>query len=339
MSHHNSSNQSSESTGGNFVALVLILTLVAIVAAIYVSNLPPSEGPDQPVSTLISRRFTLTFTPTPVTPTATATSTPTTTPTRTPTAVPSATPTSAASPTPSMAQRVSSGERTFQTVCSACHGFTAMGISGLGPSFIGNEFVNTRSNEELLAFVSVGREVRDPANKSGVAMPARGGNPTLTDNDILNVIAYIRSLNPDVQVVESGQGAATPAEVVSAGPTEVKATLVPAQFTPLSLSGITSRNDTAAVDQADKFFAAAESNYLFACSTCHGADGTGGPLAAPLSQSQLLLNQNGVALFNLIADPDPALGFPHPYRGGYPELTDEQILAIVGYLYQLNPGQ
>ncbi|MBK8134624.1 MAG: cytochrome c [Anaerolineae bacterium] len=337
MSQHHNSGHSNDSTSGNFVALVLILSLIAVVAVIYLSNLSPSQDSQEPVSTLISRRFTLTFTPTPVTPTATATFTPSATPTRTPTNVPSPTPTSPATATPSGALRVSSGERVFQGVCAACHGFNARGISGLGPSFVGNEFVNGRSNQDLLAFVSVGREVRDPANKSGVAMPARGGNPSLTDNDLLDVIYYIRSLNPDVQVVEDGQSSV---EVVVAAPTEILETLVPREFTPLSLAGITSANaDTSASTDVDPFFEEAKSNYLFSCSTCHGTDGSGGPMAAPLSESALLLNQNGIALLALIADPDPLLGFAHPYRGGYPELTDDQILAIIGYMYSLTGTQ
>lgn len=90
----------------------------------------------------------------------------------------------------------SEGERIFSQICSACHGANAEGVEGLGPALADNEFVQSNSDEEMVAFLVVGRPADDPANQSGIAMPARGGNPSLTDADLLDVVAYLRTLQP-----------------------------------------------------------------------------------------------------------------------------------------------
>jgi mono/diheme cytochrome c family protein len=90
---------------------------------------------------------------------------------------------------------VNAGRTTFLTVCAACHGPKALGVQGLGKPLVNSEFFNSRSDTELLTFLQNGRQVDDPLNTTGVAMPARGGRLNLTDTDLENIIAYIRSLN------------------------------------------------------------------------------------------------------------------------------------------------
>jgi mono/diheme cytochrome c family protein len=90
---------------------------------------------------------------------------------------------------------VKAGRTTFMMVCAACHSPKATGIKGLGKPLIGSAFFNGHTDAELLKFLQTGRPVTDPLNTTGVMMPARGGRLTLTDTDLANVIAYIRSLN------------------------------------------------------------------------------------------------------------------------------------------------
>ena len=86
------------------------------------------------------------------------------------------------------------GEALFQSTCSACHGADGKGMPNLGKDFTGSEFVHGLSDAEMLAFVKVGRPVSDPDNTTGVDMPPKGGNPALSDEDILDIIAFIRTL-------------------------------------------------------------------------------------------------------------------------------------------------
>ncbi len=86
------------------------------------------------------------------------------------------------------------GETKFNEVCIACHGPGGVGIENLGKPFPTSEFVRGSSDEELLTFVQKGRPMSDPANTTGVDMPPKGGNPALTDAQILDIVAYIRTL-------------------------------------------------------------------------------------------------------------------------------------------------
>ena len=86
------------------------------------------------------------------------------------------------------------GEPLFQSTCAACHGPDAKGLPALGKDLTTSEFFNSSSNEELLAFILVGRDANDPENTTGVAMLPKGGNPALSDEDILNIISFVRTI-------------------------------------------------------------------------------------------------------------------------------------------------
>lgn len=87
------------------------------------------------------------------------------------------------------------GEELYGQVCIACHGPGGAGVEGLGKPFTTSEFLQSNTEAELLAFVKTGRPISDPANTTGVDMPPKGGNPALTDEQILDIIAYIQTLN------------------------------------------------------------------------------------------------------------------------------------------------
>lgn len=107
------------------------------------------------------------------------------------------------------ASSVRAGSRLFSTTCTACHGSDAKGILGLGKPLIDSGFVDQLNDEQLVAFLHVGRLTTDPENTTGVAMPAKGGNPSLSDDDLNAIVDYIRSLN-GAMVVNDVEGNATP---------------------------------------------------------------------------------------------------------------------------------
>lgn len=86
------------------------------------------------------------------------------------------------------------GGEIFHETCMACHGATGMGIAGNGKNLVYSDFVANTDDAALVAFIKKGRDPGDPANTTGVGMPAKGGNPTLTDQDIQDVVTYLRSL-------------------------------------------------------------------------------------------------------------------------------------------------
>ncbi len=87
------------------------------------------------------------------------------------------------------------GKEQYDMLCIACHGPGGEGIEGLGKPFTTSEFLRERSDEEMVEFIKIGRPMSDPLNTTGVDMPPKGGNPALTDDQILDIIAYVRTLH------------------------------------------------------------------------------------------------------------------------------------------------
>jgi mono/diheme cytochrome c family protein len=92
---------------------------------------------------------------------------------------------------------VAAGIEFYAGTCIACHGPNGEGIEGLGKPWVGSDFINSRTDAEMLAFLIEGRASDHPENTTGIAMMPRGGNPSLTDDDLLDLIAYMRTLNLD----------------------------------------------------------------------------------------------------------------------------------------------
>ena len=94
------------------------------------------------------------------------------------------------------AHAFASGKAAFDNACAICHGFEGEGLPGLGPSLVDNLFVLESTEAEFVELIRDGRSSDDPNNVSGREMPARGGDPGLTDVDLKNIAAFVRtSLN------------------------------------------------------------------------------------------------------------------------------------------------
>lgn len=212
------------------------------------------------------------------------------------------------------------GSGIFQSTCVACHGFDGRGIPGLGKNLIDSEFIHGLTDAELLSFIIAGRDISDPLNTTGVPMPARGGNPTLTDDQINAIIAYLRSQASAPSVVQP-QATTAPTATVAV-PSEPTATVdIPVQL-PTSIPVIVQPYTV-------------EAAYSWSCAGCHGVDGSGNePFGPEFLSSSLLQDRAALQAFLTNSQPpvDPALEYPHPVRGGYPPLTDEQIEQLLDYL-------
>jgi disulfide bond formation protein DsbB len=86
------------------------------------------------------------------------------------------------------------GKAHYDSVCIACHGPDATGMPNLGKDLTTSEFTQNLSDAELVEFIKMGRSVGDPANTTGVDMPPKGGSPSLSDQDIYDIVAYLRTL-------------------------------------------------------------------------------------------------------------------------------------------------
>lgn len=86
------------------------------------------------------------------------------------------------------------GQEKFAGTCVSCHGPAGEGIAGLGKDMTTSTFIRDLSDAELVEFIKTGRPTSDPLNTTGVDMPPKGGNPALTDQDLADIVAFIRTL-------------------------------------------------------------------------------------------------------------------------------------------------
>lgn len=91
-------------------------------------------------------------------------------------------------------EQIDQGQALYGQTCTTCHGPDARGLPNLGKDLVTSEFVAEMTDQELLEYVNEGRPADHPDNTTGVAMPPKGGFDFLTDEDILAIIAYLRSL-------------------------------------------------------------------------------------------------------------------------------------------------
>lgn len=82
-----------------------------------------------------------------------------------------------------------SGEQVYKSTCIACHGADGKGAIPGTPDFTKSKGPLAKSDAELLSNMVNG--FQSPG--SPMAMPPRGGNTTLKDDDLKAVLGYIRS--------------------------------------------------------------------------------------------------------------------------------------------------
>ena len=86
------------------------------------------------------------------------------------------------------------GQAKYATTCIACHGPDAKGMPNLGKDMTTSAFLKGLPDAEVVLFLTKGRPSSDPLNTTKVDMPPRGGNPSLKDQDLADIISWVRTL-------------------------------------------------------------------------------------------------------------------------------------------------
>lgn len=107
---------------------------------------------------------------------------------------PAPAPTPAPAPEPEPAGDADAGADWYAQTCVACHGTDARGVPNLGKDLVGTEYMGSVSDDDLALLIKQGRPPSDPDNTTGIDMPPKGGNPALTQEKILDIVAYLRRL-------------------------------------------------------------------------------------------------------------------------------------------------
>jgi cytochrome c oxidase subunit 3 len=128
---------------------------------------------------------------------------------------------------------VEHGRTLWSATCRSCHGVAGEGVSGQGKDIRGSAFIGERTDNELVAFITIGRLANDPLNTTGIQMPPRGGNPLLKDSDLLDIVAVLRTLGPG----EGGSSEPAPEGADAASPAPAAAFWIPRSSIPLAAAG------------------------------------------------------------------------------------------------------
>jgi disulfide bond formation protein DsbB len=250
-------------------------------------------------------------------------------------------------------QAVTRGKKAYLS-CMACHGKDAKGVKNMGKGLIGNPFITGQSDDALMAFIKKGRGPTDPGNTTKVAMPPKGGNPAMKDDQIRDIVAYIRSLQPGSTVASASAAPAKPAAapatpVAAAAPSPVAAPTAPPTPapTPAPVAAASpapkpaAAPTKAAIASAGDPISRGKKAYL-SCMACHGKNGTGVKnMGKDLVNSPFVAGLSDDALVDFIkkgrgpTDPGNTTKISMPPKGGNPALKDDQIRDIVAYLRSL----
>ncbi len=79
------------------------------------------------------------------------------------------------------------GKAVYEGTCVFCHGAKGKGEIPGTPDFTQDDGVLAKGDEVLIRHITDGFE----SAGSAMPMPAKGGNPDLSDEDIENVLAYL----------------------------------------------------------------------------------------------------------------------------------------------------
>lgn len=101
----------------------------------------------------------------------------------------------AEAPAAAPAGNAEAGKNHYNTLCIACHGPEAKGVQGLGKDLTTSTFLADLDDASVVEFLKKGRDASDPLNTTGVAMPPKAGNPALTDEDLLDITAFLRTIH------------------------------------------------------------------------------------------------------------------------------------------------
>lgn len=202
-----------------------------------------------------------------------------------------------------------SGEEVVTAVCSACHGSGALGSPKIGDKSAWGPRIK-QGYETLIKHAIAG--IRQ--------MPARGGNPDLTDGEIANAVAYM-----------ANKGGAkftppTPAKVETQTASALDKPSTPAPATDSAAKPASESSEPAKT--AANSAKSGEEVVKAVCFACHGVGAMGSPKigdkaawAPRIAQGYETLVQHAIKGIRMM-----------PAKGGNPSLSDAEVAGAVAYM-------
>lgn len=102
------------------------------------------------------------------------------------------------------------GQMLYANSCMSCHGARGQGMPHQGVDLRMSRFIAQRSDGQLLEFLKQGRSAQDPQSVQRLPMPPRGGNPTLDDRGLGDIVAFLRLLQEEAAAENPASADASP---------------------------------------------------------------------------------------------------------------------------------
>ncbi len=192
------------------------------------------------------------------------------------------------------------GEEVYKSACASCHTTGALNAPKLG------------DNAAWAKLIPEGHAGLTKQAIAGIRqMPARGGNPALTDLEMSRAVAYLAN--------SAGAKFKEPPVAAPAAPAAAAAVMTVAAAAPAAAAPA-----AAAVD--------GEAVYKQACSACHAVGAAGAPKSGDKAAWAPRIKKGEEAL---VASALKGIGIMPP-KGGNASLTEAQIRAAVAYQIKTN---
>nr|WP_194249351.1 c-type cytochrome [Halomonas salicampi] len=206
------------------------------------------------------------------------------------------------------------GEGIYANVCSACHESGAAGAPVRGDEAAWTE----RTGQGFATLL-------DHAINGIGAMPAKGGNPSLSDEEVEAAVAYM--VEPVMEVPELGGGDEAASE--QAASEEGAAEETAASESEAAGDEMAASEGTASGEEASGG-SDLDGEALYAsvgCAACHAAGVAGAPKLGNAEAWGPRIEQGNDALYQSVFNGKGAM----PPRGGS-SASDEEIMAVVDYM-------
>jgi cytochrome c5 len=215
------------------------------------------------------------------------------------------------------------GEQVFAAVCTACHTAGVAGAPKIGDNAAWAPFIKA-GYESLLNVALHG--------KGG--MPAKGGNPTLSDYEVARAVVYMAnksgaSLPEPAAPAEEGakkEEAAAPAAAAPAAAAPAPAAAAPAVAAPAAAAPAPAA--AAPAPQQAAVNPAGEKLYKSVCFACHATGVANAPKFGDKAAWEPYIKTGMDAMVKVAMQGKP----PMPPKGGAATATEEDIRAAVQYM-------
>ncbi|MCI1840121.1 c-type cytochrome [Achromobacter ruhlandii] len=217
------------------------------------------------------------------------------------------------------------GEQVFQAVCTACHTAGVAGAPKVGDNAAWAPFI--KSGFDAMMNVAL-------HGKGG--MPAKGGNPTLSDFEVARAVVYMAnksggSLPEPAAPAEEGakkEADAAPAAPAGAAPAAAPAAAAPAAAAPAAAAPAPAPAAAPAPQQAAAVNPAGEKLYKSVCFACHATGVANAPKFGDKAAWEPYIKTGMDAMVKVAMQGKP----PMPPKGGAANASEDDIRAAVQYM-------